>query len=241
VLYNDAVICQNAKDGGEMSGLAYFLLYDVCPQSVYHTTMQQARDSRLTSIKQRVATVAMLAAYYNPADEESFKLVVFQHFHHTCCTSYPHFFKENKSLNEIGKTFIKDFLMNQVMIKKPSTHAINSLIEQGYNIWTDQLFQTLSDAKMSNATMYNDFMVQLHDIVESQVRKSLNLCVTEKFCDEKLKRLILEISVRVKKKLHLNIKHENVEVKSGLMETFCDCCKLIMCADTCHNCCAFNK
>jgi uncharacterized UBP type Zn finger protein len=52
MLYNDATVYKNFKEGEEMSGLAYILLYDVCSQNDYIAAMQLARDHCLKLMQQ---------------------------------------------------------------------------------------------------------------------------------------------------------------------------------------------
>jgi hypothetical protein len=238
MLYNDATVYKNVKEGEEMSGLAYILLYDVCSQNDYDATMQLARDHRLKLIQQRAIAAAMVAAYYNPTDEEMLKSVIFKTFQHTCYKSFPHLFHGNKTLNEVGNTFINDLLMNQLRIKKLS---IKGLIEQGYKIWIDELFQTLCDVKLANSTIYNDFMVQLCSTVESRLKKSLKPFITGAFCDENMNRLTSEICAQLQQKLLIVVPNDSWVIESGFMETVCDSCKLIMCGSTCQNCSADNE
>ena len=139
----------------------------------------------------------MVAAYYRPTDEEMLKSVIFKTFQHTCYKSFPHFFHGSKFLNEVRNTFINNLLKNQLRIKKLSSHAIKGLIEQGYKIWIDGLFQTLCDVKLANSTIYNDFMVQLCSIVESQLKKPF---IINAFCDENMNRLTSEICARLQQK-----------------------------------------
>ncbi len=179
MLYNGATACKNVMEGEEKTGLTHFLLYDVCSESVYIALLQLARDHRWKFMQQRAVTMAMVAGDYKPADEGILKSAIFKVFQHTWHKSSPPLFHGNKSLNEIGNAFINDSLMNQLRIKKLSSHAVKGLIDQGHKIWIDELFQTQCDVKVANTTIFNDFMVQLCSIVESRSKKSLKPFITD--------------------------------------------------------------
>jgi hypothetical protein len=159
VLFNDEDIILDAKEGSEMTGFGYFLLYKKCTESEYKSALQRATNAKESAAKSMHNYICVYAAVHTPENTEELMMKVKQSYILLLRNKCPHL----TMTTSLGRLYLDHVAFERYQDMGRSGKKVEEFIESGYRVLLRSVLLSYEESKQGGKKMIHNWWECLDD------------------------------------------------------------------------------